>query len=66
MGLYKRKDSPFWWMSFRVDGRRIREATGTVVKKLAERIHAQRLTELAERAIPRKRSRRPLLISASI
>ncbi len=51
MGLYKRKDSPFWWMSFRVDGRRIREATGTVVKKLAERIHAQRLTELAERGL---------------
>lgn len=49
MGLYKRKGSQFYWMSFRVDGRRFFESTGTTNKKLAERIYAKRITEIAER-----------------
>lgn len=48
MGLYKRKDSRLWWMSFRVEGRRIFESTGCNNKKLAERIYAKRLTDIQE------------------
>lgn len=48
MGLYKRKDSQFYWMSFRIDHRRVTESSKTTNKKLAERIHAKRLTEIAE------------------
>lgn len=49
MGLYKRKDSPYWWMSFRVEGRRILESTGTNNKKLAARKLKDRIIELQER-----------------
>ncbi len=48
MGLYKRKDSQFYWMSFRVDGRRITESSKTRNKKLAEMIYAKKLTEITE------------------
>lgn len=48
MGLYKRKGSQFYWMSFRVNGRRIFESTETTNKKLAGKIHAKRLTEIIE------------------
>lgn len=48
MGLYKRKGSQFYWMSFRVNGKKIYESTKTTNKKLAERIHAKRLTEIEE------------------
>jgi len=48
MGLYKRKDSPNWWMSFRIKGRRVFETTGTANRKLAQKIHAKRLTEILE------------------
>ncbi|MBI5810815.1 MAG: site-specific integrase [Deltaproteobacteria bacterium] len=48
MGLYRRKDSPLWWMSFRFTGGRVRESTGTDNRKLAERIHAKRTLEVAE------------------
>ncbi len=48
MGLYKRKDSHFYWMSFQVDGKRFSESTGTANRKLAEQIHAKRLTDIIE------------------
>src|SRR3989337_1068203 len=48
MGLYKRNSSQFYWMSFRVNGRRIFESTETSNKKLAEKIYAKRLTEITE------------------
>lgn len=48
MGLYKRKNSPFWWMSFRHEGRRVRESTAMESRKLAERLYAKRLTEISE------------------
>lgn len=51
MGLYKRKDSPYWWMSFRVEGRRILESTGTNNKKLAARKHKNRMIELQKRQL---------------
>ncbi len=48
MGLYKRKDSQYYWMSFRIEGRKISESTRTANKKLAEKIHAKRLIEVIE------------------
>ena len=48
MGLYKRNSSQFYWMSFRINGRRIFESTETANKKLAEKIYAKRLTEISE------------------
>lgn len=48
MGLYKRKGSPFFWMTFRINGRKVCESTKTTNKKLAERITAKRVTEIAE------------------
>ncbi|MDA8103784.1 MAG: tyrosine-type recombinase/integrase [Nitrospiraceae bacterium] len=48
MGLYKRKGSQFYWMTFRINGRKICESTGTTNRKLSERIHAKRVTEIAE------------------
>lgn len=38
-------------MSLRIDGKRLRESTGTDNKRLAERKHAQRLLDLEERRI---------------
>lgn len=48
MGLYKQKGSRFYWMSLRVNGKRVYESTKTANKKLAERIYAKRLTEITE------------------
>ncbi len=48
MGLYKRNSSQFYWMSFRINGRRTFESTETTNKKLAEKIYAKRLTEITE------------------
>jgi integrase len=45
MGLYKRKDSQKYWMSYKVDYKRYSESTGTANKKLAEQIYAKRLTD---------------------
>jgi site-specific recombinase XerD len=38
MGLYRRKDSPIWWISFTVDGKRYRKSAETDDKELARRI----------------------------
>ncbi len=48
MGLYKRCGSKFYWMFFTVNGERIYESTTTANKKLAEKIHAKRITEIVE------------------
>lgn len=48
MGLYKRNSSQYYWMSFRINGRRAFESTETTNKKLAEKIYAKRLTEITE------------------
>ncbi len=48
MGLYKRKDSQFYWMGFRINGKKVEESTKTKNKKLADQIHAKRLVEIAE------------------
>lgn len=46
MGLYRRKDSPFYWWSFRANGRRLYGSTGTDNKRLADRIHAEKTLEV--------------------
>lgn len=48
MGLYKRKDSHYYWMALRIKGRKANESTGTNNLKLAKRIYVKRLTEIAE------------------
>jgi len=38
MGLYKRQDSPVFWMSFSVNGKQYKRSTGTADKRLAEAV----------------------------
>lgn len=47
-GLYKRKDSPFYWMAFSVDKKPYRISTGTADKKLAQNILAKVKTKIIE------------------
>ncbi len=46
MGLYKR--GQVWWMQFTYKGRLVRRSTETGDKKLAEKIHAKVVTQIAE------------------
>lgn len=39
MSLYKRKDSPYWWIKFNVNGRRLQRSTGTADKQKAQEYH---------------------------
>ena len=48
MGLYRRKDSDLWWMSFTCGGRLFRRPTGTKNRKLAEKIFAKIQTQVTE------------------
>lgn len=48
MGLYKRKDSPIWWMSFCLNNRQYQRSTGTEDKRLAENILAKVKTQIVE------------------
>lgn len=48
MGLYKRKDSQFYWMTLRVNGRKFIESTGETTKKAAEDVYHKRRQELKE------------------
>ncbi len=61
MGLYRRKwrnrdgkfiTSPPWWMAYMVDGRQHCESTGTSNKRVAQKILAIRLAEIAEGRFP--------------
>jgi integrase len=47
MGLYQRKDSPVWWYSFTINGRRFRGSTGATAKSTAKAIEAARRTGAA-------------------
>lgn len=46
MGLFKRDQ--VWWMRFTYKGKQIRKSTAVTDKKLAEKIHAKVLTQIAE------------------
>lgn len=48
MGLYKRKGSRFYWMSFKMNGKRTYESTRTSNKQLAEKRYAKRLAEIED------------------
>jgi len=48
MGLYRRKDSPIWWMSFSVNGKQYRRSTDTTDEKLAASILAKVQTLVIE------------------
>ncbi len=48
MGLYRRKDSPIWWMSFSVNKKQYQRSTGTADKRLAENILAKVKTQVVE------------------
>lgn len=48
MGLYKRKDSPIWWMSFCANKRRYQRSTGAADRRLAENILAKVKTQIVE------------------
>ena len=47
MGLYKRKDSRFWWMAYTVKGGQWCESTKTSSKDLAKKIWKKREAEIA-------------------
>ncbi|MHB1697735.1 MAG: tyrosine-type recombinase/integrase [bacterium] len=46
MGLFKRKNSPYYFMKFQLNGRLIYESTKTANKKLAEEIYLNRRHEI--------------------
>jgi integrase len=48
MGLYKRKDSPIWWMTFTFNHRQYHKSTGTADKRLAEVILSKVKTQIIE------------------
>lgn len=48
LGLYRRKDSQVYWMSFTVDGRMYRKSTETEDRKLAEAILGKVKTQIVE------------------
>ncbi|NOU45169.1 MAG: hypothetical protein HOO87_16740 [Methyloglobulus sp.] len=41
MSLYKRKDSPYWWIKLEINGRRIQKSTGTTDENLAKEYQAK-------------------------
>lgn len=48
MSLYKRKDSPNWWVKLTVSGHCVQESTGTASKRQAQEYHDRRRAELWE------------------
>lgn len=48
MGLFKRKDSPYWWISFCYKGKQYRISTETTDKRFAEKIYAKVVSEIIE------------------
>ena len=43
--IYKRKDSPYWWLAYSAGGRRIRESSGTNSRSLAREVLLQKESE---------------------
>lgn len=57
MGIYKRKNSPNWYISYYHNGERVREAV-TTKKSDAQKVLTQRLTAIQEGRHPVLRSRK--------
>lgn len=49
MGIYRRPDSPTYWMSLQIQGRRVRLNTGVSDRRLAEELFAAWKAEVARR-----------------
>lgn len=58
MSLFKRKDSPYWWIKFTHNGQKIQRSTGTTEKTLAQEYHDRLRVELWEELKLGKRPRR--------
>lgn len=60
MGLYRRRESKVWWMSYMKDGRQHRESSGSTNKKLAEKFLTLRTAQVFEErwSLPRSKSPR--------
>jgi hypothetical protein len=39
MPLFRRKNSPIWWVDFTINGKRIQRTTGTENKQQAQEFH---------------------------
>ena len=50
MSLFKRKDSPYWWIKIPHDGRFIQQSTGTSDKAKAEEYHDKLKASLWDQA----------------
>ncbi|HEY6018976.1 MAG TPA: site-specific integrase [Candidatus Paceibacterota bacterium] len=50
MSLFKRKDSPYWWVKIAHDGRRIQQSTGTPDKAKAQEYHDKLKASLWDKA----------------
>jgi hypothetical protein len=48
MGLFKRQDSPYWWISYTANGIHRKESTETKDRKIAEAIYAKGKTLIIE------------------
>lgn len=48
MPLFRRNNSPIWWVDFTIDGKRIQRSTGTDNKELAQELHDRLKTDLWE------------------
>ena len=48
MSLYKRKDSPYWWVKLSENGESLQKSTGTADRKQAKELEAKWRTELWE------------------
>lgn len=46
LGLYKKRRSPYWWMTYMADGEQVFESTGTTSKSLAIKIWRKRENEV--------------------
>jgi integrase len=59
MGIYRRKDSPVWWMSFLHNGRQYQKSTGTEDRETAKKIFTNIQAKVAlNQWIPEEREQR--------
>jgi integrase len=50
MSIYRRKDSPYWWVRFTHNGKRILESTGTADRQRAQQYHDRVKAKLWEQS----------------
>jgi len=53
MSLFRRKDSPNWWVDIRTsDGRRVQSSTGTSDKRRAQEYHDRLKAQIWDQVLP--------------